>query len=158
MKIITSFTFRFGIVFSLFMPLQKDYHLIFKKFAAESRLRRKQKIAFSGMVKKASAKCVFRELSQHSAPAITTRNTNLRMLPTQGPHFYSSEGDIAGWPFDNLQISSVPQILLLLYFISVRINHGRWWKPVSLLGGCLLRITRVWITISSKLGSPAVMP
>jgi hypothetical protein len=39
--------------------------------------------------------------------AITTRHTNLRMLPTQGPHFYKPEGDIASWPFDNLQISSV---------------------------------------------------
>jgi NLPC_P60 stabilising domain, N term/SH3 domain (SH3b1 type) len=39
--------------------------------------------------------------------AITTRHTNLRMLPTQGPHFYKPGGDIAGWPFDNLQISSV---------------------------------------------------
>ncbi|MCX5848764.1 MAG: SH3 domain-containing protein, partial [Deltaproteobacteria bacterium] len=39
--------------------------------------------------------------------AITTRSTNLRMLPTQGPHFYRPDGDISGWPFDNLQISSV---------------------------------------------------
>jgi hypothetical protein len=40
-------------------------------------------------------------------PAITIRHTNLRMLPTQGPHFYRSGGDIDGWPFDNLQISSI---------------------------------------------------
>jgi cell wall-associated NlpC family hydrolase len=39
--------------------------------------------------------------------AITTRNTNLRMLPTQSPHFYKPDGDSSGWPFDNLQISSV---------------------------------------------------
>jgi len=39
--------------------------------------------------------------------AITTRNTNLRILPTQGPHFNSSEGDSSSWPFDNLQRSSV---------------------------------------------------
>jgi hypothetical protein len=39
--------------------------------------------------------------------AITTRNTNLRCLPTQSPHFFSPEGDSAGWPFDNLQRSSV---------------------------------------------------
>ena len=39
--------------------------------------------------------------------AITTRNTNLRMLPTQRPHFYKPDGDSSGWPFDNLQISSV---------------------------------------------------
>jgi cell wall-associated NlpC family hydrolase len=39
--------------------------------------------------------------------AITTRNTSLRSLPTQRPHFSSSQGDSAGWPFDNLQRSSV---------------------------------------------------
>ncbi|MBN1365126.1 MAG: SH3 domain-containing protein [Syntrophaceae bacterium] len=40
-------------------------------------------------------------------PAITTRNTNLRMLPTQRPQFSKPDGNISGWPFDNLQISSV---------------------------------------------------
>lgn len=39
---------------------------------------------------------------------ITTRNTNLRELPTNAPHFTSREGDSLGWPFDNLQRSSVP--------------------------------------------------
>jgi cell wall-associated NlpC family hydrolase len=39
--------------------------------------------------------------------AITTRNTSLRSLPTQRPHFSSPQGDSAGWPFDNLQRSSV---------------------------------------------------
>ena len=39
--------------------------------------------------------------------AITTRDTNLRVLPTQGPHFNSPEGDNSSWPFDNMQRSSV---------------------------------------------------
>ena len=39
---------------------------------------------------------------------ITTRNTNLRVLPTQSPHFNSPSGDSSSWPFDNLQRSSVP--------------------------------------------------
>jgi len=39
--------------------------------------------------------------------AITTRNTNLRSLPTQRPHFSSPGGDSDGWPFDNLQRSAV---------------------------------------------------
>ncbi len=39
--------------------------------------------------------------------AITTRNTSLRLLPTQKPHFSSVQGDSASWPFDNLQRSSV---------------------------------------------------
>ena len=39
---------------------------------------------------------------------ITTRNTNLRELPTNAPHFTSANGDSSAWPFDNLQRSSVP--------------------------------------------------
>lgn len=39
---------------------------------------------------------------------ITTRNTDLRSLPTNTPHFYTSDGDSWAWPFDNLQRSSVP--------------------------------------------------
>jgi len=39
--------------------------------------------------------------------AITTRNTNLRVLPTQGPHFNSPEDDSSSWPFDSLQRSSM---------------------------------------------------
>ncbi len=40
-------------------------------------------------------------------PAITIRNTSLRSLPTQQPHFSSPDGDSNGWPFDNLQRSAV---------------------------------------------------
>ncbi|MEN6331901.1 MAG: SH3 domain-containing protein [Smithella sp.] len=39
--------------------------------------------------------------------AITVRNTNLRALPTERPHFNKPGGDSDGWPFDNLQRSSV---------------------------------------------------
>ncbi|HPC85624.1 MAG TPA: NlpC/P60 family N-terminal domain-containing protein [Smithellaceae bacterium] len=39
---------------------------------------------------------------------ITIRNTNLRELPTNSPHFTSANGDSSAWPFDNLQRSSVP--------------------------------------------------
>ena len=40
-------------------------------------------------------------------PAITIRNTSLRVLPTLKPHFSSPGGDADGWPFDNLQRSAV---------------------------------------------------
>ncbi|HPD56250.1 MAG TPA: SH3 domain-containing protein [Smithellaceae bacterium] len=40
-------------------------------------------------------------------PAITTRNTNMRVLPTQGAHFSSPNADSSGWPFDNMQRSAV---------------------------------------------------
>lgn len=39
---------------------------------------------------------------------ITTRNTNLRELPTHAPHFNTPDGDSSAWPFDNLQRSSAP--------------------------------------------------
>jgi hypothetical protein len=39
---------------------------------------------------------------------VTVRNTNLRALPTQKPHFHATDGDSDAWPFDNLQRSSVP--------------------------------------------------
>lgn len=42
------------------------------------------------------------------AYGILTRNSNLRILPTNSPHFSSADGDISAWPFDNLQRSSVP--------------------------------------------------
>jgi hypothetical protein len=42
-----------------------------------------------------------------SYPAITTRNTSLRLLPSLRPHFSSPDGDSDGWPFDNLQRSAV---------------------------------------------------
>ncbi|MGV8057928.1 MAG: NlpC/P60 family N-terminal domain-containing protein [Smithellaceae bacterium] len=40
-------------------------------------------------------------------PAITIRNSDLRILPTLQPHFSSSGDDSDGWPFDNLQRSAV---------------------------------------------------
>lgn len=39
---------------------------------------------------------------------ITIRNTNLRELPTNSPHFTRPDSDSDGWPFDNLQRSAVP--------------------------------------------------
>ncbi len=42
------------------------------------------------------------------ARGITVRNTNMRELPTNSPHFTRREGDSDGWPFDNLQRSALP--------------------------------------------------
>jgi len=71
--------------------------------------------------------------------AITTRPTNLRMLPTNSPHFYKPVGDIAGWPFDNLQISSVaantPALVCHLSadksWAIVETNFAFGWVPVE---------------------------
>ena len=61
-------------------------------------------------------------------PAITVRSTNLRMLPTNGPHFYKPGGDINGWPFDNLQISSVAANTPILI---CHISRDRSWALVE---------------------------
>lgn len=69
-----------------------------------------------GENKRKHTKTWYKKLLQNAAldnypnagyPAITIRNTALRSLPTQKPHFSSPEGDIDGWPFDNLQRSAV---------------------------------------------------
>jgi cell wall-associated NlpC family hydrolase len=39
--------------------------------------------------------------------AITVDNTDLRVLPTHKPHFYDSDSSYRGYPFDNLQESSI---------------------------------------------------
>lgn len=60
--------------------------------------------------------------------AITVRHTNLRMMPTNGPHFYKPRGDISGWPFDNMQISSVPANIPLLVF---HLSEDKSWALVE---------------------------
>jgi hypothetical protein len=69
-----------------------------------------------GENKRKHTKAWLKKLQQNAAldnypnvryPAITIRNSNLRALPTLQPHFSSPDGDANGWPFDNLQRSSV---------------------------------------------------
>ncbi len=69
-----------------------------------------------GENKKRHAPSWLKKLQNNAAPksypnalfrGITTRNTSLRELPTQSPHFNTPDGDSSGWPFDNLQRSSV---------------------------------------------------
>ena len=82
--------------------------LIFKRFAFSLGYGENKKKHSASWLKKLQQNASLDNYPNTLKPAITTRSTNLRMLPTQGPHFYSSDGDISGWPFDNLQISSVP--------------------------------------------------
>lgn len=71
--------------------------------------------------------------------AITTRHTNLRMMPTNSPHFYKPGGDSDGWPFDNLQISSVPANTPVLIshlsadksWVLVETSFAFGWIPVD---------------------------
>ncbi|MGD0277995.1 MAG: NlpC/P60 family N-terminal domain-containing protein [Smithella sp.] len=113
--------------------------LIFKKFAANPGYGENKKKHSAAWLKKLQQNASLDNYPNALQPAITTRNTNLRMLPTQGPHFYSSEGDIAGWPFDNLQISSVTaNTPIIIFHLSadkswalVETSFAFGWMPVE---------------------------
>ncbi|HON59138.1 MAG TPA: SH3 domain-containing protein [Smithella sp.] len=84
--------------------------------------------------------------------AITIRQTNLRMLPTNRPHFYKPGGDIEGWPFDNLQISSVPtNTPVLICHLSedkswalVETSFAFGWVPVEDIARADENFRRTW--------------
>ena len=113
--------------------------LIFKKFAANPGYGENKKKHSAAWLKKLQQNASLENYPNTLQPAITTRNTSLRMLPTQGPHFYSSEGDIAGWPFDNLQISSVTSNTpIIIFHLSadkswalVETSFAFGWMPVE---------------------------
>jgi hypothetical protein len=113
--------------------------LIFNKFAARPGYGENKKKHSSDWVKKLQQNAAVENFPNALLPAITSRSTNLRMLPTQGPHFYLPGGDIDGWPFDNLQISSVPaNTPLLICHISadqtwalVETSFAFGWMPVE---------------------------
>jgi hypothetical protein len=82
--------------------------LIFHNFALHPGYGENKRKHSAVWLKKLEQNASLKNFPNTLKPAITTRHTNLRMLPTLGPHFKRSGGDIDGWPFDNLQISSVP--------------------------------------------------
>jgi hypothetical protein len=112
---------------------------IFKKFAANPGYGENKKKHSAAWLKKLRQNASLENYPNTLQPAITTRNTSLRMLPTQSPHFYSSEGDIAGWPFDNLQISSVTSNTpIIIFHLSadkswalVETSFAFGWMPVE---------------------------
>ncbi len=90
-----------------FYALPERVHLDFIKFGVnpgygENKLRHSK-----DWLKKLKQNAFLHNYPNTGYAAITTRNTNLRTLPTQRPHFNSAKGDSASWPFDNLQRSSV---------------------------------------------------
>lgn len=87
---------------------QEKLSLIFHNFSLKPGYGENKKKHTAIWMKRLEQNASLKNFPNTLKPAITTRQTNLRMLPTQGPHFYRSGGDIDGWPFDNLQISSVP--------------------------------------------------
>ncbi len=62
----------------------------------------------SSWLKKLQGNALLNNYPNVLSRGITTRNTNLRELPTNAPHFHTRDGDSLGWPFDNLQRSSAP--------------------------------------------------
>lgn len=81
---------------------------IFNHYALNPGYGENKRKRTSAWVKKLQQNGLMDHFPNAMYPGITTRPTNLRMLPTNSPHFYKPAGDIAGWPFDNMQISSVP--------------------------------------------------
>jgi hypothetical protein len=133
------------IYFSVWHTLQPAHSspeklsLIFKRFAMRPGYGENKKKHSASWLKKIQQNASLENYPNTLQTAITTRHTNLRMLPTQSPHFYSSGGDIAGWPFDNLQISSVAaNTPIIIFHLSadkswalVETSFAFGWMPVE---------------------------
>lgn len=90
-----------------FHALPDSVFLDFKKFYKNPGYGENKIRHTSEWIKKLEQNALLKNYPNALYPAITTRNTNLRVLPTQGTHFSSPNNDSSGWPFDNMQRSSV---------------------------------------------------
>jgi len=79
----------------------------FKKFSCKTGYGENKKRHTGAWLKKLRQNAALSQYPNARYPAITTRAVDLRILPTQQPHFSSPDGESNGWPFDNLQRSSV---------------------------------------------------
>lgn len=80
----------------------------FKYFAARPGYGENKKKHAPSWLKKLQHNAALNRYPNTLSRGITTRNTNLRGLPTNQPHFHAKDGDSSAWPFDNLQRSLVP--------------------------------------------------
>ncbi len=80
----------------------------FSKYTFKPGYGENKKKHTSSWLKKLQGNALLNNYPNVLSRGITTRNTNLRELPTNAPHFYTRDGDSLGWPFDNLQRSSAP--------------------------------------------------
>jgi hypothetical protein len=80
----------------------------FKKYALKPGYGENKKRHAPSWLKKLQNNASLKDYPNALSRGITTRNTNLRELPTNSPHFHMSDGDSWAWPFDNLQRSSAP--------------------------------------------------
>jgi cell wall-associated NlpC family hydrolase len=79
----------------------------FKKFAAKPGYGENKRKHTTAWLKKLQQNASLHNYPNGRFPAITIRNTDLRLLPTKRPQFSSPGADSNGWPFDNLQRSAV---------------------------------------------------
>jgi hypothetical protein len=80
----------------------------FKRYSFRPGYGENKRLHPSSWLKKLQQNAALHDYPNALILGITTRNTNLRELPTNSPHFTSANGDSSAWPFDNLQRSSVP--------------------------------------------------
>lgn len=80
----------------------------FKKYALKPGFGENKKKHAPSWLKKLQHNAALKNYPNALSRGITTRNSNLRELPTLSPHFHAPDGDAWGWPFDNLQRSAVP--------------------------------------------------
>jgi hypothetical protein len=78
-----------------------------RKFTLKPGYGENKKIHASSWLKKIQHNAALKTYPNALTRGITLQNTNLRVLPTNSPHFYAKDGDAWAWPFDNLQRSSV---------------------------------------------------
>jgi hypothetical protein len=79
----------------------------FKKFALKPGYGENKKLHPLSWLKKIQHNAALKAYPNALNRGITLRHTNLRVLPSISPHFYSRDGDAWAWPFDNLQRSSI---------------------------------------------------
>ena len=79
----------------------------FAKMAAKPGYGENKRLHPPSWIKKIQHNATLKNYPNALGRGIMTRNSNLRVLPTNSPHFNSADGDISAWPFDNLQRSAV---------------------------------------------------
>ncbi len=118
---------------------QEKLSLIFNNFSMSPGYGENKRKHSASWVKKLQQNAFLENYPNALQYAITTRQTNLRAMPTNNPHFYKPGGDSSGWPFDNLQISSVPANTPVLFchlsadksWALVETSFAFGWIPVE---------------------------
>jgi cell wall-associated NlpC family hydrolase len=84
--------------------------------------------------------------------AITVHPSDLRLLPTLRPHFSSLKADGTGYPFDNLQNSSIPASTPIYVahiardrsWVLAESHYGAGWLPVRDVAAVDAKLMALW--------------